>query len=265
MQSSAPIITLTTDFGQTDFYVSAMKAAILSVNRDVRLIDVSHDIPAQDIMAGAWVTRNSAFLYPSGSIHLVVVDPGVGTTRKPVAVRIKDQIFVGPDNGIFSLVADQEPYDAYQLTNTSFWSNERSNTFHGRDIFGPIAAHLSKGIELEELGVPLQELISYRWALPVADNEGIQGWVMHIDHYGNMITNITREMLEAVTSKSPVKIYVGNSILKEIVRTYADVDTGTPAALIGGSGHLEIAVNGGNAEQLLSGHKGMPISVLFRK
>lgn len=264
MHSGSPIITLTSDFGTRDFYVSAMKAMVLGVNRDVRLIDVSHDVPPQDIMAAAWVTRNSAFLYPSGTIHLVVVDPGVGTQRKPVALRIRDQIFVGPDNGLFSLVADQQPYEAYELTNTSFWTNERSSTFHGRDIFAPVAGHLSKGVELDELGVPLEQLVSYRWALPVADSEGIQGWVMHIDHYGNLITNITREMLESVTAKSPVKIYIGNSILKQIVRTYADVDSGEPAALIGGSGHLEIAVNGGNAERLLSGHKGMPISVLFR-
>ncbi|KPP98565.1 MAG: hypothetical protein HLUCCA01_09200 [Bacteroidetes bacterium HLUCCA01] len=265
MQTGSPIITLTTDFGMQDFYVSAMKAVILGINRDVRLIDVSHEVPPQDIMAGAWITRNSAFLYPSGTIHLVVVDPGVGTSRRPVAVRIKDQLFVGPDNGIFSLIADQHPHDAYELTNTSFWSNERSSTFHGRDIFAPIAAHLSKGVELDTLGVPIDTLISYRWALPVADSEGVQGWVMHIDRYGNLITNITREMLEGMPVKNGVKIYVGNTILKEIVRTYADVDAGSPAALVGGSGHLEIAVNGGNAEELLSGQKGMPISVLFRR
>jgi S-adenosylmethionine hydrolase len=265
MHVGSPIITLTTDFGSQDFYVSAMKAVILGISREARLIDVSHEVPPQDIMAGAWITRNSAFLYPSGTIHVVVVDPGVGTNRRPVAVRIKDQLFVGPDNGIFSLIADQEPYEAYELTNTSFWSNERSNTFHGRDIFAPIAAHLSKGVDLDDLGVQIDELVSYRWALPVADNEGIQGWVMHIDRYGNLITNITREMLEAFPVKSGVKIYVGNTILKEVVRTYADVDTGSAAALVGGSGHLEISVNNGNAEKLLSGHKGMPISVLFKR
>lgn len=262
--NNLPIITLASDFGMRDYYVSAMKAVILAINRQVRLIDVSHEIPPQDIMAGAWVTKNSAFLYPSGTVHVVVVDPGVGTKRKPVALRIKDQMFVGPDNGLFTLVADQDDYEAFELTNTSFWSNERSNTFHGRDIFAPIAAHLSKGVPLDELGVRIDELVSYRWALPVADNEGIQGWVMHIDHYGNLITNITDEMLNGITSKSPIKIYVGNTILNEIVRTYADVSSGEPAALIGGSKNLEIVVNNGNAEQLLGAHKGAPISVLFR-
>jgi S-adenosyl-L-methionine hydrolase (adenosine-forming) len=265
MFSDSSIITLTTDFGYRDFYVSAMKAVILTINRDVRMIDVSHEVGPQDIMAGAWVTRNSAFLYPSGTIHIVVVDPTVGTMRKPVALRIRDQIFVGPDNGIFSLIADQEPYEAYELTNTSFWSNERSNTFHGRDIFAPVAAHLSKGVALEEMGVPLQELVSYRWALPVADNEGIQGWVMHVDRYGNLITNITREMIQAVSTKASVKIYVGNTILKQIVRTYADVAPGEPAALVGGSGHLEIAICNGNAERMLGAAKGTPISLVVRQ
>jgi S-adenosylmethionine hydrolase len=265
MPGESAIITLTTDFGLRDYYVSAMKAMILSINRDARMIDVSHEIPPQDIMAAAWVSRNSAFLYPLGTVHLVVVDPGVGTSRKPVVVRIRDQFFVGPDNGIFSLVADLQEYEAFELNNTSFWSNERSSTFHGRDIFAPVAAHLSKGVPMDELGVPLEQLRNYRWALPVADSEGIQGWVMHIDHYGNMVTNITREMLAAARSRSSaVKIYIGNTILKEVVRTYADVDSGSPAALIGSSGHLEIAVCNGNAEILLSGQKGMPVSVLFR-
>lgn len=261
---SLPIITLASDFGMRDYYVSAMKASILAINRKVRLIDVSHEIPPQDIMSGAWVTKNSAFLYPSGTIHVVVVDPGVGTKRRPVALRIRDQLFVGPDNGLFTLVADQDECEAFELTNTSFWSNERSNTFHGRDIFAPVAAHLSKGVPLEELGIPIDQLVSFRWALPVSDNEGIQGWVMHIDHYGNLITNITEEMLNGITSKGSVKIYIGNTILKTIVRTYADVGSGEAAALIGSSKNLEIVVNNGNAEQLLGAQKGAPISVLFR-
>lgn len=260
----SPIITLTSDFGLRDYYVSAMKAVILGINRDARLIDVSHDIEPQDIMAAAWITKNSAFLYPSGSIHLVIVDPGVGTKRKPVALRIRDQIFVGPDNGIFSLIADSDEYEAYDLTNTSFWANSRSNTFHGRDIFAPIAAHLSKGVLLEELGTKIDELVSFRWALPVTDNEGIQGWVMHIDYFGNLITNITEEMLSHLTSKDSVKIYIGNTILKTIVRTFADVEPGEPAALIGSSGNLEVVVNSGNANSLLGVQKGSPISVLFR-
>ncbi len=262
--NGSPIITLTTDFGSRDYYVSAMKAVILNINRDVRLVDVSHDIAPQDLMAGAWITRNSAFLYPSGTIHLVVIDPGVGTKRKPVALRIKDQLFVGPDNGIFSLIADGQDSEAVELTNTSFWSNSRSNTFHGRDIFAPVAAHLSKGVMLSELGVPLESIVSYRWALPVSDGGGIQGWIMHVDNYGNLITNITQEMLSAMPAKSVMKIYVGSTILQKLSRTFADVDPGEPAALIGSSGNLEIVVNSGNAAQLLGCQKGAPVSVMFR-
>lgn len=263
--NGSPIITLTTDYGLRDHYVSALKAMILSINRDVRLVDVSHTIDPQDIMAAAWISRNSAFLYPSGTIHVVIVDPGVGTSRKPIALRIRDQLFVGPDNGLFSLISDGEECEIYELSNTNYWGNQRSNTFHGRDIFAPVAAHLSRGVLLDELGTKVDHLVQYKWALPVHDNEGIQGWVMHIDHFGNLITNITAEMMSHLTDDAPLKIYIGNTILKKIVRTFSDVDPGEPTALIGSSGHLEVVVNSGNAAEMLSANKGTPISILFGK
>jgi len=250
--NGSPIITLTTDYGLRDQYVSALKAMILSINRDVRLVDVSHTIDPQDVMAAAWISKNSAFLYPSGTIHLVIVDPGVGTARKPIALRIRDQIFVGPDNGLFSLLSDGEECEIFELSNPEYWGNQRSNTFHGRDIFAPVAAHLSRGVLLEDLG-------------PVHDNEGIQGWVMHIDHFGNLITNVTAEMISHLKDGSPLKIYIGNTILQKIVHTFSDVDPGEPAAIIGSSGHLEVVVNSGNASEMLSANKGTPISILFGK
>ena len=128
------LITLTTDFGIQDHYVGVLKAVLLSIAGDARLIDISHQIPPQDIMAGAWVVRNSAMHFPPGSVHLVVVDPGVGTRRKPIAIKIEDQYFVGPDNGIFSLIADQYEYEGVELTNPDFWRPDQSKTFHGRDI-----------------------------------------------------------------------------------------------------------------------------------
>lgn len=261
----SPIITLATDYGTRDHYVSVMKGVILNIHRDVRIVDVSHDIPPQDIMAAAWITRNSAFMYPPGTVHVVVVDPGVGTSRKSVAVRIHDQIFVGPDNGLFTLVANGDEYEAYELSETRFWGRTRSNTFHGRDIFAPVASHLSKGVLLGDLGPRLDGLVSYKWALPVHDNEGIQGWVMHVDHYGNLVTNITEEMISPMmTGNVPLKIYIGNTIINGVVHTFADVDAGEPAALIGSSGHLEVVVNSGDASALLSAEKGSPISILFR-
>ncbi len=257
------ILTLTTDFGYRDHYVSAMKAGILGINPAVRMIDVSHDILPQDIMAAAWVTKHSAFLYPEGTVHLVVVDPGVGTSRKAIAVRIRDQIFVGPDNGIFSLVADEDEYHAYQLGNTSYWGGDRSKTFEGRDIFAPVAAHLSKGVPLADVGDRINEMFIYRWARPVADKEGIQGWVVHIDRYGNLITNIPGETIQLLHNRRGVRIYIGSTILKKIENTFGDVKAGEPVAFIGSTGMLEVGVNVGNAEQMLGVYKGAAVSLVF--
>lgn len=259
------IITLTTDFGQQDHYVSVMKAVMLKVNPAVRFIDTSHDIPPQDIMAGAWVVRNSALLFPEGTVHLVVVDPGVGTTRKPVALKIRDQFFVGPDNGIFSLIGEDFEYEAVHLTNKTYWLNEQSSTFHGRDIFAPVAAHLSKGRALFDLGDPLEKLVTFRWAMPISDRDGVQGWVVHIDRYGNLITNIPSSMIREAGLNASLRIYVGNTILDKIAETFASVPDGEPVAYIGSSDNLEIAINKGNAKQMLGVEKGAQVSIIIQK
>lgn len=259
------IITLTSDFGLQDHYVSTMKAVILGIAPEVRLIDISHNIPPQDVMAGAWVVRNAADFFPPGTVHLVVVDPGVGTERKPVALEIKGQIFVGPDNGIFSLIADQQEYKAAVLMAEEYWSDTRSNTFHGRDVFAPVAAHLANGVPLEKLGDPIEKLITYRWATPIADKAGIQGWIVHIDRFGNLISNIPEDLIEKSINGRRVKIYIGNTILHEIVKSYAFVEDGEPAAYIGSSGMLEVAINKGNGSEMLGVKKGAQISIVLQK
>lgn len=259
------IITLTTDFGLQDHYVSTMKAVILGIAPEVRLVDISHDIPPQDVMAGAWVVRNSAFFFPPGTVHLVVVDPGVGTERKPVALEIMEQIFVGPDNGIFSLIANLPEYKATNLTAEKYWKVNPSNTFHGRDVFAPVAAHLANGVSREKLGDPVEKLITYRWATPIADKAGIQGWIVHIDRFGNLISNIPEDLIGNSVNGRRVKIYVGNTILHEIVKSYGYVEDGEPVAYIGSSGMLEIAINKGNASEMLSVKKGAQISIVLQK
>jgi S-adenosylmethionine hydrolase len=259
------IITLTSDFGLQDHYVSAMKAVILGIAPDVRMVDISHEIPPQDIMAGAWVIRNSAFLFPPGTIHLVVVDPGVGTPRHPVALKVNGHYFVGPDNGIFSLFFEEFDHQAYKLNNKSFWQEGISKTFHGRDIFAPIAAYLSAGVSIEALGEPIEELVTYHWAVPIADKDGLQGWVVHIDRFGNLITNISEELLDEHLQKKQVKIYVGNTMLNRVVSTFGDVEEGEPAGFIGSSGMLEIGINKGNAARMLSVDKGAQISIVLQK
>ncbi|TVQ08628.1 MAG: hypothetical protein EA364_15320 [Balneolaceae bacterium] len=264
MINRAPIITLTTDFGYKDHYVAALKAVILGINPEARIIDISHGIPPQDIMAGAWVLRNSAFLFPEGTIHVAVVDPGVGSDRRPVAVRMNRHLFVGPDNGLFSLLSGADSAEVYELTDPSYWRETQSNTFHGRDIFSPVAAHLSLGAALGDVGVPSGELLTYRWATAIVDEEGIQGWIVHIDSYGNLITNIPGALITAEHNNN-LKIYVGTHILKRVSRTFADVSPGEAVAVTGSSGMIEIVINKGDASEMLGVQKGAPVSVIYQK
>lgn len=260
-----PIITLTTDFGTQDHYVSAMKAVILGIAPGVRMVDISHQIPPQDVMAAAWVVKNAAMLFPPETVHMVVVDPGVGSRRNPIAIRIQDQFFVGPDNGIFSLIAEEYGYDAVRLSNKAYWRDAPSATFHGRDIFAPVAAHLAGGADFGALGEPVHELVTYRWAVPISDKDGIQGWIVHIDRFGNLISNIPSSLIERSVGSSKFRIYVGNMILEEMVPTYSSVPDGEPAACIGSSGTLEIAINKGNAREMLGVEKGAQISIIIQK
>ncbi|WP_372634546.1 S-adenosyl-l-methionine hydroxide adenosyltransferase family protein [Fodinibius sp.] len=259
------VITLTTDFGLRDYYVSAMKAVMLGIAPEARLIDVSHDIPSQDIMAGSWVLKNSAMLFPSKTVHTVVIDPGVGTERHPIALQVEDQYFVGPDNGIFSLLTSDSDYTAVRLTKQQYLRESPSNTFHGRDIFAPAAAHLSRGVPLEELGEPLDELVSYRWMQPIADKDGVQGTIIHIDKFGNLITNIPQALIKEVVEGKKVKIYIGNVILNDISNTFGAVAEGEPVAYVGSAGMLEIGINMGDAEEMLGVQKGAQISLVLQK
>jgi S-adenosylmethionine hydrolase len=259
------VITLTTDFGLQDYYVSAMKAVMLDIAPDVRMVDISHEIPSQDIMAASWTLQNSAMLFPPGTVHTVVVDPGVGTDRNPIALQVEDQYFVGPDNGIFSLLTKEKDFQAVRLTDKQYWRDQPSNTFHGRDIFAPVAAHLSQDVKLEELGEPLEELMTYRWTVPIADKDGLEGMIIHIDKFGNLITNISASLLKEVIGDKSVKIYVGNTILHNLASTFGNVTEGEPVAYIGSSGMLEVGINKGNAEKMLGVQKGAQISLILQK
>ncbi len=263
MSTDHPIVTLTTDFGCRDHYVSAMKAVMLSINPGAQLVDVSHSIPAGDIMSGSWVLSNAAFLFPPGTVHLGVVDPGVGSTRKGIVAKVNDQIFVGPDNGLFSLAFAKRDVKGYYIENPDYTREHISNTFHGRDIFSPVAAYASKGIKPEQFGPQAGKLETYKLPMPIVDQQGIEGTIIHIDAYGNLITNISRSDLSGILNK-PVKIFTGNTILDKVVSTFSDVPEGEPAALIGSSDMLEIAVNQGNAEELLNARKGDPVSIVYR-
>ena len=274
--NDAPVITITTDFGTEDAYVPAMKGAMLSICSSARFVDVTHEITPQDVMEAAFVLRSSRPYFPENVIHLVVVDPGVGTDRRAVALRAEGQWFVGPDNGVFPLVLDQATPEAMvELNDPEFWwSSSPSTTFHGRDIFAPAAAHLAAGRSVEEIGSPIDTLEPLQWAQPSATTGTVQGWVVHVDHFGNCITNIRRSTLADAAGLDtsdppleafpPVKAYTGNTVLEALHPTYGSVPEGDPLLLFGSTGHLEIAANGGNAAELLDIRKGDSVKFVFQ-
>ena len=216
-------------------------------------------------MEAAFVLKNVVPYYPENTIHLAVVDPGVGTERLPVAFKHAGQWFVGPDNGLFSLILNgHTPEQLVVLDKADYWlTPEPGSTFHGRDIFAPAAAHLALGLPLEKLGSPIDTLKPLYWALPIADQQGVQGWVVHVDHFGNCITNITRDLIQTHCKSGGVKCYVGSTIIASINKTYNTVLSGEPLILFDSNDLLEIAINTGNAAQMLSIRKGSPVNIVF--
>lgn len=242
-----------------------MKGVIYSIAPDVRLVDVTHNISPQDVMEAAFVLRGAAPYFPPNTVHLAVIDPSVGTARRPVAIRKGDHWFVGPDNGLFSLILNGElPDAAIELNKEQYWRTEAiSSTFHGRDIFAPVAAHLAAGRSFSELGSPIDALAPLYWALPISDRQGVQGWVVHVDRFGNCITNIDQSLIEGGLDGRNLKCYVGSTILDTISTSYASAPTGEPLMLFDSHKLLEIAVNSGNASELLSIRKGSPVNIVF--
>ena len=255
-------ITLTTDFGNSDGYVGAMKGMMLGINPNLLLIDVTHQVRAFDVAAAAFVLRQVIKYFRAGTVHLVVVDPGVGSTRRAVALRHNDQYFVGPDNGLFPLLLDTDIPDQVVELNAPK-DITLSTTFHGRDLFAPVAARLASGAPLEELGTPLAKLKRLQWALPIDDEEGIRGWIVYIDHFGNCITNISRALFEKRHTGRKTKGYAGSGIIRGIHKTYSNVPVSEPLMLFGSSDLLEIAVNQGSAADLLHIQRGTPVNLVF--
>ena len=260
------IVTLTTDFGLQDGYVAAMKGTVLATAPGVRIVDVTHEVPAQDVMAAAFVLRQTAPFFPADTVHLAVVDPGVGTPRRAIAARATVDgtpcRFVGPDNGLLPLLADDGTVDAVVLDRPDRWRTPLpSDTFHGRDVFGPVAAALAAGARLDEVGSPAGDLTPLHWPLPRIDAEGVEGMVLHVDRFGNCVTNIPRD---AVAGRGGAfKAYVGTAVLRRHVASYGHVPAGEPLTLFGSTGHLEIAVNRGDAAALLSVVRGASVNLVF--
>ncbi len=244
------IVALLTDFGLQDVYVGVMKGAIAKINPQLQVIDLTHDIPPQDLLAARFALLNAYRYFPENTVYIAVVDPGVGSDRRGVAIQFPQGFLVGPDNGIFTGILDASPaIKAVELSNSKYWLTPNpSNTFHGRDIFAPVGAYLAGGIALESLGntISLESLVTlFLPALQVTETS-ITGCIQYCDRFGNLITNIPVDLI----GDKDWKIEITKQKIP-LAKTYSDVARGKPLALAGSHGYLEIAVNGGSAKQEL--------------
>ncbi len=247
------IITLTTDFGTRDYYAGATKAAVLAINPNARLVDISHEIPPGDVRYGAYMIAQTCPYFPSGTVHLVVVDPGVGGNRRPIALQSDAGTFVGPDNGIFTSLFENYRVDmVVEIKEKRYYHEEVSPTFHGRDIFAPVSAHLSLGsIDLRDLGSPVEDPVMLERNEPAAGKDVIHGSIIRCDRFGNIITNVSGGLLMEFLGESEIAVEIGGNIIDRLEETYSSIETGQLLALIGSSGSLEVSVNGGDAGERL--------------
>ncbi len=259
-QAPLPLVMLTTDFGQRDPYVGAMKGVLHSLCPGVEVEDLSHEIAAQNVLEGALFLVGAMPYSPPGAIHCVVVDPGVGSERRGIAVRADGRYFVGPDNGLLTLYLLEHPLEeARVITNRTLMRETIDPTFHGRDVFAPVAAYLAAGGSMEAVGDEAGELVLLDIPCAALGDDGLlHGTVIHIDHFGNCITNIRRNSLRA---GARYQLQAAGTAIKRISPTYASVEPGMPLALFGSTGCLEIAVRNGDASEALRIRVGTPVAL----
>lgn len=264
-----PLITLLTDFGTSDFFVSALKGVILSANPEVCIVDITHDIPPQDIEAAAFTLLAACYSFSAGAIHVAVVDPGVGSSRRALLIKARDRFFVGPDNGIFSYVCEHEEnqgatLELFHLTNTKYFRHPVSPTFNGRDVFAPVAAALSQGIKPGELGTAITEIVRLGPLRPESlPDGGIKGRIIHIDHFGNCVTNINTKELTPEMIAGGAKLQVNKKWVSSF-RGYFSEETGSSDKVFGvwgSAGFLEIAALKDSAAKLLKVKRGDAVIV----
>ena len=258
-----PLITLTTDYGTSDVFVAVMKGVILSINPEANILDITHEVLPHDILDGALAIGNAYRYFPPKTVHVVVVDPGVGTERRPILVAADQHYLIAPDNGVLSSVYDQsESLHVWNLISEHYFRQPLSKTFHGRDIFAPVAAWLTKSWQTSSFGEPITDFV--RFTMPKVKVEGAsaKGVVLRADHFGNLITNITPENVPGLlTANGNLSITVGQAKITKMVQTFAEGVAGEPVALIGSSGYLEISVNRGNAAKTVGVGRGAEVVV----
>ena len=263
--SQRPIITLTTDFGLNDHFVGTIKGVILDIIPDVEIVDISHSVQAFDVLDGALTIAQAYSYFPNGTVHLVVIDPGVGTERRPLVVTSDRHHFVAPDNGVLSLVyASEERLHVRHVTAEHYYRQPVSNTFHARDIFAPVTAYLAKGVDPDKFGHEISDFVRFNAPKPrPAEGNTLRGVVLKVDRFGNLITNITSQDAPALFAErpAPFKIAVGKREITEIQTNYAQGAPGEVFGILGSMGYLEIAANRGSAAQIVGAGKGADVSL----
>ena len=263
------VITLMTDFGIKDGNVGVMKGVIWGICPTAQISDLSHVVQAQNIREAGYILARSVPYFPKGSIHVVVVDPGVGTERRPMAAQIGDWFYVGPDNGTITVWLERANQDGWrtkfvELNRAQYWLQSVSHVFHGRDIFSPIAAHLANGVSLSELGTSFNKPVLLGLPRPEKMEHGWRGEVIHIDHFGNVSTNIRFENLgDAMKEKENITVRLNGIEINGMVNTFGERPVGELVALIGSTGNLGIAVVNGNAQQRLGTKVGDSVEVVY--
>ncbi len=263
-QKSRAYLALLTDFGDKDSYVGTMKGVIYSLCDNAAIIDLTHHIAPQDVTAAAFVLNSSYTYFPPHTVFVCVVDPGVGSDREIVCMKLEDRFFIAPDNGLLSVLQNGKKIEAVRtVKNTDLWLEEISRTFHGRDIFAPVGAHLANGEEMENVGPKKRDPVKdLQLPKPLKTADGnLQGEIIYVDQFGNLITNIGAATLQTSLrgAVNNFNIKIGDVSVKGISDSYADVDEGELLALIGSSGYMEIAVNRGSAKQKLAAHRGASV------
>jgi hypothetical protein len=262
-----PIITLTTDFGINDHFVGAMKGVILDIVPEAAVVDICHAVQAFDVLDGALTISQAYSYFPNGTVHVVVVDPGVGTERRPILASSDHYHFVAPDNGVLSMVyAREEHMHVRHITAEHYFRQPLSATFHARDVFAPVAAYLAKLVDSQKFGEPIEDYVRFAPPKPKAVGENrLRGVVLKVDRFGNLITNITPEDIPAVFAGPPgsFKIVAGKSEITNVRGAYAEGAPGEVFGILGSMGYLEIAANRAAAAQITGAAKGSEVNILL--
>jgi hypothetical protein len=263
-----PVITLLTDYGIKDSYVAEVKGAILRISPDATIVDISHDVGNYDIESGAFHLARAASYFPPGTVHVGVVDPGVGGARKPIIVKTGGAWFVGPDNGLLAPAAERLGVEAiWEITNTDMLPQRVSDVFDGRDVFGPTGAHLSVGVPPDRLGTLISGMARLPIYTPKLDGDTVYAHVIHVDGFGNLVTNVTYETLEEMGASGDTRFKVeagGVELDLPYAKRFSAVPKGEPLLLVAGGGYLEVSVNQGNAARHMGLGKGDKVKLILK-